>query len=99
MRKDMTAMPVRSAFSVLEASRSIGALPRNPRDDARLRRVARVGALLLLALGLVMVYSSSIAMAEASRAHRLSRLVFPRAARDFVAVGVASRRSSRSRCR
>ena len=47
--------------------------------------------LLLLALGLVMVYSASIAIAEGGRAHRLSRRgTSSRAMRMFLAIGVVA---------
>ena len=45
---------------------SIGALPRNPRTMLAYDASLAWAALLLLAIGLVMVYSASIAMAEAS---------------------------------
>ena len=56
-------------------------------------------ALLLLAIGLVMVYSSSIAMAEASPHTGTSRVVFPGAARDVRRRRDWSPPRWRSRCR
>jgi cell division protein FtsW (lipid II flippase) len=56
----------------------------------RLRRIATWAALLLLAIGIVMVYSSSIAMAEAS-AHTGNRAWYFLARHSmFVAAGIAA---------
>jgi cell division protein FtsW len=53
-------------FGMRRAAGSIGALPRNPRTMLRYDATLGWSALMLLAIGLVMVYSASIAMAEAS---------------------------------
>jgi len=66
MRKDIGATATLGPLSVLRAVGSIGAVPRNPRTMLTYDGTLAWSALLLLAIGLVMVYSASIAMAEAS---------------------------------
>jgi cell division protein FtsW len=66
MRKDTAATATLRPFGMLKAAGSIGALPRNPRTMLTWDATLAWSALLLLAIGLVMVYSASIAMAEAS---------------------------------
>ena len=53
-------------FRILKAWSSLGAMPRNPRTMPIYDASLAWCTLLLLAIGLVMVYSASIAMAEAS---------------------------------
>jgi cell division protein FtsW len=53
-------------FRILKAWSSLGAMPRNPRTMTTYDASLAWCAILLLAIGLVMVYSASIAMAEAS---------------------------------
>ncbi len=66
MPKDGTAARALRPFGVLKAFGSIGALPRNPRTMLVYDASLAWAAMLLLAIGIVMVYSASIAMAEAS---------------------------------
>ena len=66
MPRDSVATGVLRPFGVLKAFGSIGALPHNPRSMLVYDASLTWAAILLLAIGLVMVYSSSIAMAEAS---------------------------------
>ena len=53
-------------FGRLKAWSSLGALPRDPRTMLTYDASLAWAAILLLAIGLVMVYSASIAMAESS---------------------------------
>jgi cell division protein FtsW len=66
MRKAITATAMLRPFTVPKAPGALGALPRNPRTMLAYDASLAWAALLLLAAGLVMVYSASIAMAEAS---------------------------------
>jgi len=66
MRKDVAATATLRPFGMLKAAASIGALPRNARTMLIYDATLAWSALLLLAIGLVMVYSASIAAAEAS---------------------------------
>jgi len=66
MRKEIAATATLGPFGMLRAMGSIGAVPRNPRTMLTYDGTLAWSALLLLAIGLVMVYSASIAMAEAS---------------------------------
>ncbi len=66
MRKDIAATATLRPFGVLKAPASIGGLPRNARTMLVYDATLAWSALLLLAIGVVMVYSASIAMAEAS---------------------------------
>jgi cell division protein FtsW len=64
--RDQAAAPALQPAGALKAIRALGALPANPRAMPLYDVSLAWTALLLLALGLVMVYSASIAMAEAS---------------------------------
>jgi cell division protein FtsW len=66
MPKDNATSATLKPFGLWRAVGSIRALPRNPRTMPVYDATLAWSALLLLALGLVMVYSASIAMAEAS---------------------------------
>jgi cell division protein FtsW len=66
MPKDGAATRALRPFGVLKVFGSIGALPRNPRTMLVYDASLAWAAILLLATGLVMVYSASIVMAEAS---------------------------------
>ncbi len=66
MRRGAAATGVVRPFGMLKAMGSIGALPRNPRAMLAYDASLAWAAILLFAVGLVMVYSASIAMAEAS---------------------------------
>ena len=64
MPRDSSATGALRPFGMLKAFGSIGALPQNPRSMLVYDASLTWAAILLLAIGLVMVYSSSIAMAE-----------------------------------
>ena len=66
MRNRIAATATLKPFDMLRAFGSIGALPRNSRTMLVYDASLAWTALLLLAIGLVMVYSASIAMAEAT---------------------------------
>ena len=66
MRKQMAATATLRPVAGWKAFGSLGALPRNPRTMLPYDVTLAWSSLLLLAIGLVMVYSASIAMAEAS---------------------------------
>ena len=66
MRKTAGFAASLNGLNVLKPFRSIGALPRNPRTMLPYDATLTWATILLLAIGLVMVYSASIAMAEAS---------------------------------
>jgi len=66
MPRDATQAGALRPFGMLKAFGSIGALPRNPRAMLAYDASLAWAAILLLAIGLVMVYSASIATAEAS---------------------------------
>ena len=66
MRRDLGATGTLRPFGMLKAFGSIGALPRNPRTMLAYDASLAWAAILLFAIGLVMVYSASIAMAETS---------------------------------
>ena len=66
MRKTTTFAASLQGLAALKSFGSIGALPRNPRTMLAYDVSLAWASLLLLAIGLVMVYSASIAMAEAS---------------------------------
>ena len=88
MPRDGVAAGALRPFGLLKAWNSLGALPRHPRTmltyDASLTWVA----ILLLAIGLVMVYSSSIAMAEASAHAGFRSWYFLARHAMFIGVGV-----------
>ena len=66
MRKAITSTATLRPFSAPRVIAALGALPRNPRTMLAYDASLAWATLLLLAAGLVMVYSASIAMAEAS---------------------------------
>ncbi len=66
MRKAITSTAVLRPFGAPKIAAALGALPRNPRTMLAYDVSLAWATLLLLAAGLVMVYSASIAMAEAS---------------------------------
>lgn len=66
MRRDIAATATLPAASIARAVRSIGALPRDPRSMLAYDASLAWATILLLVIGLVMVYSASIVMAEAS---------------------------------
>jgi cell division protein FtsW len=66
MRKTIAATATLPALGVLKSLGSIGGVSGSPRTMQPYDRSLAWTALLLLAIGLVMVYSASIAMAEAS---------------------------------
>ena len=66
MRKHSTATATLGRLVALRSIGTLGALPRNPRTMLAYDVSLTWSTLLLLAIGLVMVYSASIAMAEAS---------------------------------
>ncbi len=66
MRKTTTATGTLARLASLGSFGSLAELPRNPRTMLAYDVSLTWAALLLLAIGLVMVYSASIAMAEAS---------------------------------
>ena len=66
MRKDAAMTATLRPFGVLRVFGSLRALPRNPRAMLAYDASLAWAAILLLAMGVVMVYSASIAMAEAS---------------------------------
>jgi cell division protein FtsW len=90
MRKSVVATGAVGPFGVLKAMGSIGALPRNPRTMLAYDVSLAWAVLLLLAIGLVMVYSASIAMAEASAhtGYRAWYFLFRHAL--FLAAGVTA---------
>jgi cell division protein FtsW len=66
MRKNVAESAVLKPLGALRMLGAIGGLPRNPRTMLAYDASLAWAALLLFAIGLVMVYSASIAMAEAS---------------------------------
>jgi len=66
MRRDIAATASLPAAGIAKAVRAIGALPRDPRTMPAYDASLAWATLLLLTIGLVMVYSASIVMAEAS---------------------------------
>ena len=66
MPRDMTVVGQLRPLRILKAWSSLGTAPRNPRTMPIYDASLAWCAILLLAIGLVMVYSASIAMAEAS---------------------------------
>ena len=66
MPRDAASTGALRPFGMLKAFGSIGALPRNPRTMLVYDASLAWAAVLLLAIGLVMVYSASIATAEVS---------------------------------
>jgi cell division protein FtsW len=66
MPRDAAVTRTLSPSGVMKVFGSLGALPRNPRTMLIYDASLAWAAILLLAIGIVMVYSASIAMAEAS---------------------------------
>jgi cell division protein FtsW len=66
MRKQLAATATLRPIAVCKALGSLRSLPRNPRTMLPYDVTLAWSSLMLLAIGLVMVYSASIAMAEAS---------------------------------
>jgi len=90
MPRDVAATGTLRSFGMRKAFGSIGALPRNPRTMLVYDASLAWAAILLLATGLVMVYSASIVTAEAS-AHTGNRAwYFLVRHAVFVAVGLAA---------
>jgi cell division protein FtsW len=90
MRKSIAATGVVRPFGVLKAFGSIGALPTHPRKMLPYDASLIWTSILLLAVGLVMVYSASIAMAEASAHTGYRAWYFLVRHALFLAVGVAA---------
>jgi cell division protein FtsW len=89
MRSAVAGIAASRPLAALTRAVSIGSLPRNPRAMATYDASLAWAALLLFAIGIVMVYSASIAMAEAS-AHTGYRAWYFLARHClFVAVGLA----------
>src|SRR4029453_11666930 len=72
---------------ILKAWSSLGAMPRNPRTMLTYDASLTWATILLLAIGLVMVYSASIAMAEASAYTGFRSWYFLTRHATFIAVG------------
>ena len=89
MRKDIAATATLGPFGTRKAAGSIGAAPRNVRTMLAYDATLAWSALLLLAIGLVMVYSASIAMAEASGHTGYRAWYFLLRHGMFVAAGLA----------
>ena len=87
MRKAIVDTATIRPLAALKAFGSIAALPRNPRSMAAYDASLAWAALLLFAIGLVMVYSASIAMAEASAHTGYRAWYFLARHALFVAIG------------
>jgi cell division protein FtsW len=87
MRKAIAATATIRPLEALRAFGSIGAVPSNPRTMAAYDASLAWTALLLFAIGLVMVYSASIAMAEASAHTGYRAWYFLARHATFVAIG------------
>jgi cell division protein FtsW len=79
-----------AALGVMKAFGSIGALPRNPRTMLNYDSTLAWSVLLLLAIGLVMVFSASISMAEVSLHTGYRAWYFLLRHGIFVAAGLAA---------
>jgi cell division protein FtsW len=90
MRKDVAATATLRPVGAAKAKRSIGALPRNPRAMLTYDASLAWSTLLLLAIGLVMVYSASIAAAEASSHTGFHAWYFLVRHALFIAAGLAA---------
>src|SRR5690242_9087856 len=90
MRKTTTFAASLPGLAALKSFGSIGALPRNPRTMLAYDVSLTWASLLLLAIGLVMVYSASIAMAEASAHTGYRAWYFLVRHGVFIAVGLAA---------
>ena len=87
MPRDMAAAGNLRPFRMLKAWRSLGAMPRNPRAMLTYDASLTWATILLLAIGLVMVYSASIATAEASAYTGFRSWYFLTRHAMFIAVG------------
>jgi cell division protein FtsW len=90
MRRAATATSASRPFGMLKAFGGMGALPRNPRAMPVYDASLTWAAILLLAIGLVMVYSASIAMAEASAHAGFRSWYFLARHATFLAVGAVA---------
>jgi cell division protein FtsW len=90
MRKAIAEAGSLGRFATLRAFGSLAALPRNPRAMAAYDASLAWAALLLFAIGLVMVYSASIAMAEASAHTGYRAWYFLARHALFVAAGIVA---------
>jgi cell division protein FtsW len=90
MPRDVAPTGALRPFGMLKAFGSIGALPRNPRTMLVYDASLAWAAILLLAIGLVMVYSASIATAEASAHTGYRAWYFLIRHTLFVGVGVVA---------
>jgi cell division protein FtsW len=90
MRRAATATGASRPFGMLKAFGGMGALPRNPRAMPVYDASLTWAAILLLAIGLVMVYSASIAMAEASAHAGFRSWYFLARHATFLAVGAVA---------
>jgi cell division protein FtsW len=84
----MTVVGQLRPLRILKAWSSLGTAPRNPRTMPIYDASLAWCAILLLAIGLVMVYSASIAMAEASAHTGYRSWYFLARHAIFVAIGV-----------
>ena len=87
MPRDASPAGTLKSFRLLKAWSSLGALPSNPRTMLVYDASLTWCAIILLAIGLVMVYSSSIAMAESSAHTGFRSWYFLARHAMFVAVG------------
>ena len=87
MPRDASPAGTLKSFRLLKAWSSLGALPSNPRTMLVYDASLTWCAIILLAIGLVMVYSSSIAMAESSSHTGFRSWYFLARHAMFVAVG------------
>jgi len=90
MPRDLAATAALRPFGMRKAFASIGALPRNPRAMLAYDASLAWAAVLLLAIGLVMVYSASIVTAEASAHTGYRPWYFLLRHGLFVAVGIVA---------
>ena len=90
MRKDAAMTATLRPFGVFKVFGSLGALPRNPRAMLAYDASLAWAGILLLAIGVVMVYSASIAMAEASAHTGFRAWYFLVRHTLFVGVGVVA---------
>ena len=97
-RDSVTAGTLRP-FGMLKAWSSLGALPRHPRTMLTYDASLAWAAILLLAIGLVMVVLGVDRDGRGVGARRVPLVVLPGAPRDVHRRRRASRRSSPSRCR
>ena len=88
MPRDSVSTGTLRPFGRLKAWTSLGALPRHPRTMLTYDASLAWAAILLLAIGLVMVYSASIAMAEASAHAAFRSWYFLARHAMFIGVGV-----------